>query len=301
MVYKKSLILTCVNGSDKKAVVTLESGAGEIVGTVRLYNFNEEPQGILSLGFLNDGKVVKSGLTKTSDDVYSFKISENTNLNDFTCALVRLSQGEAVPLLVGSTNKMVNSEERLCNSLSIFDEDVNVNKIKQTLDENEVFLEEQEEIDKLVDAEVQKAGCDAKCVDCKYRDAFFKLDDDTTPPPKEDEPTFYDEIKEQIQDLFGKYPEEDILKDIIPNSKWVKIDYEEKGEYYVVGMLYENDKIKYVCYGVPSMFEAGPPDDLKGFSQWLPLDGEKPEGFGYWITYQDAETGENVKLDYETV
>ena len=91
------------------------------------------------------------------------------------------------------------------------------------------------------------------------------------------------------------------MPSIIPFSKWVKIDYEEKGEYYVVGLMYENDEIKYVCYGVPSIYKEEPPKELNGFCQWLPIDTLKQEGFGYWITYQDAKTGENVKMEYETV
>ena len=76
---------------------------------------------------------------------------------------------------------------------------------------------------------------------------------------------------------------------------------EETGEYYVVGLMYENGEIKYVCYGIPSVYGDEPPKELKGFAQWLPIDSTKSDGFGYWITYQDAETGENVKLEFENV
>jgi len=301
MVYKKSVVLASVDGGVQKGVVTIENDAGELIGSVRLYNFNKDIDGILSLGILNSGEVIKAGLIKTDSSTYTFKVNGNKDLNDFTCAVINLNGGEAKPLLIGSTNKTGNTEERLCNSLSIFDEDVNVDKIKQTLDNNGVVLEDQEEIDNLVESEMQKVDCDNRCSDCKYRDAFFKLEDDDSPAPEDKEPTFFDEIKEQINSLFGKYPEEEILKSIIPNSKWVKIDYEDKGEYYVVGLLYEEEKIKYVCYGIPSFHSSEPPDDLKGFSQWLPIDAEKQDGFGYWITYQDADTGENVKLDYEII
>ena len=102
-------------------------------------------------------------------------------------------------------------------------------------------------------------------------------------------------IKEQIDGLFGKYPEEDFLNQIIPNSKWVKIDYEQNGEYYVVGLMYENDKIKYVCYGVPAVFEEEPPKELSGYPIWFSIDKEDPNGFGYWLTYQDAITGQPIR------
>ncbi len=299
MIYKKSAVLTSVCGGKEKAVVTLECDGGETIGNVRLYNFDKEPDGVLSLGFLSEGNVLKAGLVRENNAFYTFKMAGQKNLNAFSCALVNFAQGEAKPLLMGASGGVSKNEEKLCNSLCIFDQKTSVESVTSVLNENEIYLEEQEEIDRLIECEINE-DCESKCADCKYRDAFFKLEDDMTPAP-EPQPTFYDDIKEQIDTLFEKYPEEEILKQIIPDSKWVKIDYEEKGEYYVVGLLYEDGKIKYVCYGVPSIYSNEPPEDIKGFSQWLPVDSERENGFGYWITYQDAKTGENVKLNYEVV
>ncbi len=301
MIYKKSIVLTSVYGGGEKAVVTLENDGGEIIGNVRLYNFNKEPEGVLSLGILSNKEVLKAGLTKESDSFYTFKLNGSRELNSFTCALVNIVKGEPKPILQGSTNGITKTEESLCNSLSVFQQDASVDAVKKTLDDNSVFLEDQEEIDKLIDDEVVKLNCENRCGECKYRDAFFKLDDDVDFVQEEKPETFFDGIKEQIESLFEKYPEEEILKQIIPDSKWVKIDYEDKGEYYVVGLLYENNKIKYVCYGIPGMYSKEPPEELRGFSQWLPIDAEKEDGFGYWLTYQDADSGENVQLNYETV
>ena len=296
MIYKKNVVLSSVSNGREKGVLTLEYDGGDLVGTVKLYNFSKEPDGILSVGILNDGQVIKAGLSQQENGVYGFKISGTKELNNFSCALVNFVKGEVTPLLHGSTNGNITSEDRLVNSLGVLNEEPKLEKIKETLDENGVFLEEQEEIDNLIDDEF--SACDNHCSDCKYRDAFFKMED-SIKEPEEKEETFFDGVKEQITALFEKYPEEEILKQIIPESKWVKIDYEEKGEYYVVGLLYENDEIKYVCYGVPSVYSDEPPKDLKGFAQWLPIDSTKEKAFGYWITYQDAQSGENVKLEFE--
>ena len=300
MIYKKSVVLTSVTGSREKAVMTLEYDGGEMLGNVRLYNFNKEPDGILSVGILNNKKVLKAGLNKVSDSVYSFKLTNDKELNTFSCALVNFKNGEAVPLLQGSTNGMTLTEQRLCNSLSVFDEKPTVENVQKTLENNGVFWDDVDEVEEIIDGEFFNSSCGNKCSECKYRDAFFKLGDDIR-EPEEKEDTFFDGIKEQIGALFEKYPEEEILKQIIPESKWVKIDYEEKNQYYVVGLLYEGAEIKYVWYGVPSINMGEPPEELKGFSQWLPIDTTKDKSFGYWITYQDAITGENVKLNYETV
>ena len=86
---------------------------------------------------------------------------------------------------------------------------------------------------------------------------------------------------------------------MIPASKWVKVEYEDDGDFYVFGLLYEGEKIKYVCYGVPAIYEDEPPQELTGYPIFLPLDKNNLKGFGYWLTYQDAETGEPVKAIIE--
>ena len=300
MIYKKSVVLSSVDGGREKAVVNLSSDNNEVTGTVRLYNFDKEPAGILSLGILCNKEVLKAGLVQERSGVYSFKLNTEKDLTVFSCAVINLVQGEAKPLLLGASGGISSSEEKLASSLHIFDEEPTVERIKEVLDQNDVHLEEQEEIDKLIEKHFEN-DCDNKCAECKYRDAFFKLEDDITYKEEEKQDSFFDGVKEQIESLFNRYPEDEILKQIIPNSKWVKIDYEDKGEYYVVGLLYENDKIKYVCYGVPSTYSDEPPKELKGFAGWLPIDAGKEQGFGYWITYQDAESGETVKLNYELV
>jgi hypothetical protein len=44
-------------------------------------------------------------------------------------------------------------------------------------------------------------------------------------------------------------------------------------------------------------FSVDPPNEFNGLSQWLPLDPDKPEELGYWIIYQDAESGESVEIE----
>lgn len=300
MIYKKSVVLSSVKGGKEKGVLTLECDNGEIIGSVRLYNFNDEPSGILSVGILDGDKVLKAGLSSIGGLVYSFKINGERELKTFTCAVVNFVNGQATPLLLGACGGRVTGEERLCNSLCVFENEPTVKNVQNILDANDVYLEEQEEIDEIIDEHFCVNSNESGCNNCKYRDAFFKLGDDVKEPePKEE--MFYDDIKEQIEELFSKYPEDEILKQLIPDSKWVKIDYEEKNEYYVVGLLYENGQIKYVCYGVPSIVQDSPPEELKGLAQWLPIDVSKEKGFGYWLTYQDAKTGETIKMNYETI
>ncbi len=108
---------------------------------------------------------------------------------------------------------------------------------------------------------------------------------------------FYNLIKEQVDELFAKYPSENELEKLIPESKWVKVDYENDGHYYVIGLIYENDALKYICYGVPGTHDKEPPSDFAKYSQWIPLKANQPDGRGYWLMYQDANDGHSVNLE----
>ena len=48
----KTVILSAIDNSNKKAVLSLKNNDEECSGSIRLYNFKESPRGILTLGFL---------------------------------------------------------------------------------------------------------------------------------------------------------------------------------------------------------------------------------------------------------
>ena len=107
------------------------------------------------------------------------------------------------------------------------------------------------------------------------------------------------EIKERVDDLFKNNSREEYLEEIIPNSKWVKVDFQEGGDYYILGLIYEDDEIEFVVYGVPGVYQKNPPKEIAGYPTWFPLDKTKPESFGYWLSYQDAKTGDSIKAMVE--
>lgn len=293
MFYKKTLILSSVDGGNEKGVVNIEYSEGSLLGTVKLYNFKQEPDGILTLGILDGSEVIKAGLTRVANFKYNFRLGIVKELQSFSCGLINIYKGEATPLLHGATDGAMTSEERLAKVASSLGEEASLQEIKKVLDENQIYLEDQQEIEQQIDDELACCMGD-KCSSCKYRDAFFGKE------KKQDEQSesFFDGVREQITSLFDKYPEEEFLPSIIPFSKWVKVDFEQDGNYYVLGLVYENDNIKYICYGVPGWYDKNPPKDLNGFAKWLPLDANKPEEYGYWITYQDAQNGESVEISF---
>ncbi|MDE7082935.1 MAG: hypothetical protein K2O89_04445 [Clostridia bacterium] len=105
---------------------------------------------------------------------------------------------------------------------------------------------------------------------------------------------FYERMKEEIDGILAKYPQEKALEDLIEDSKWVRITYGESG-FYVFGVLYSGGKPKYICYGVPTSQSDAPPQSMEGLASFLPASPDDGE-CGYWVMYQDAETGASVKV-----
>ena len=107
---------------------------------------------------------------------------------------------------------------------------------------------------------------------------------------------FFDQVKTELEDLFLRFPSEDSLEKCFNDSRWVKIQYSEN-KYYVVGLIKENGKEKYVCYGVPANYSKNPPKELAGYCSFIPKSIFAPFGEGYWIMFQDANNGTCVHLE----
>lgn len=303
MYSKKSIVLSGVTDSSQKGILSIEQNGDSIFGNIRLYNFDKEPNGIISLGIYNDDKVVKAGLTRVSDMLFNFKSELKSIPQNFSCAVVNFVGGEPKPILYGNSNGY-------CEKDIIFDQVVNklkdattTQQVKNVLDDYNIDYsdEEKNEIEKELDKNITKedvALCanDGKCEDCEYKKYYFshvssleKHED-----KEEEQISFYEEIKEHIDKLFAENPTEQYLQKLLPNSKFVRVTLEDNN-YYVLGLIYSEEKLKYICYGVPGIYQNSPPRQLSGYPVWIPLDEEKTDGFGYWLTYQDAQSGESVK------
>ena len=113
--------------------------------------------------------------------------------------------------------------------------------------------------------------------------------------PKEfgEQNPYYLTKKKELDLIFEKFPKEEILSKNFSGDKWVKITY-ALDKYYVVGLIYQDGKEKYICYGVPSNYSETPPKELKGLCSFVPLSVFDLKGKGYWIMFQDAITGKHV-------
>ena len=295
---KKSLVLSDPDRTDKKAVLSIESRGGDVFGTVRLYNFSEMPNGILTLGIYSNDKVYKAGLTHKEGALYTFLSEESAFSGDFSCAIVKVYNGEAKPILFGALEGKSGGLDAVVKAVKGAE---NVKEVEEILDDYGLDYndEEKAEIEKALDEQF----C-SRCENCKYKQYFYASTlsnsdkEMTTSPPQKKAQTFYEELKPQIDKLFAENKEEGYLKSIFPDSKWVKVSL-DGDDFYVFGLIMEEGKVKYICYGVPGVYQKNPPRQLSGQPSWLALDEGNEEGFGYWLTYQDAENGESVKAIVE--
>ena len=116
--------------------------------------------------------------------------------------------------------------------------------------------------------------------------------------PIEENKTFYEQVKPQIDALFNKYEPCDDLCKVIPYSKWVKIVYDKEGNFYVLGLIFdEQGSVLYICYGMPAKDSKTPPDELEEYAGFVPKDIAYPDSDGYFVVCQDGVTGRTLKID----
>lgn len=318
MLSKKSMVLSDLDSkSNKRAVLTLEKDGDAVNGSVRFYNFPIVIEGILTLGFYVDNKVIKSGLTYKSTGYYTFKLFDDFIDKKFSCAVLNFNDAEAKPILYGSSEG--REEDVYASIIENLSSDFSKANVEKELDAHGIDYDENEkrEIEKEIDR------CLGDCKNCYYKEFFYEnaeqkraVDDESRVKSesktdyeesgenndleeKDEQEAFVKRLKPQIDKLFEKNPAETNLEEMFPSSKWVKVEYEDDGDFYVFGLIYDGDEVKYVCYGVPAVYEKEPPKELSGYPIFVPLNKEDKEGFGYYITYQDAETGEPIKAVME--
>jgi hypothetical protein len=122
----------------------------------------------------------------------------------------------------------------------------------------------------------------------KLKANFKKTLEEELKKPIASEKSFFDGIKESVTEFFEKYPPYEELSAVVPSSKWVKVDTEDT--FYVVGLLFNTSGITHICYGIPGEYSVKPSSEI--LTEWLPLNPEEWDKSGFWMIYQNAETGQ---------
>lgn len=104
---------------------------------------------------------------------------------------------------------------------------------------------------------------------------------------------FYKKMRAEIEGLLSAYPPEEELCAAVDGSKWVKICYGEDS-FYVFGVIFYEGEPKYICYGIPAKDSTSPPASMQGMASFLGV--KTQHGTGFWVIYQDADTGASVQI-----
>lgn len=83
---------------------------------------------------------------------------------------------------------------------------------------------------------------------------------------------------------------------VFPDSEWVKISYPGPTGWwhYISGKIYKNGALAAKVLGVPGEYGIAPPIWLEGFGTYLRC--FTGDARGYWLMFQDAETGEVLDM-----
>lgn len=305
----KNIILTSA-GKDLnlKGILNLETTTTKTLVGLKTYNFSKT-LGKFLLGLKCGDELFKVELSNGENYIIDKALDLNQKIS---AVVVKIEDNKSDILIWGSneTNKVwqnsfiydfdgskkeeiekqneikreeKTSQNEYVNIKSFDDEDFSI-KTFSDKENNIEDYETDEEIDSIVE---------------KSMNMFSEeLEEENKSQEKSDKSEFLASVEEQINELLNNYDEEKALEDIIPNSKFVKVN--SSGEnFYIFGVIYENSEIKYIVYGIPGEYSVKPDDEYSKFYQWLPLSPENPQGYGYYLMYQDALNGSQVEVVLE--
>lgn len=105
---------------------------------------------------------------------------------------------------------------------------------------------------------------------------------------------YYHTVKEEIDELFKNYPKDQTLNGVFHCSEWVRVKGEEGNPEYLVGVIYEDWRARYICYALPAEDSEAPPDEIKDICTFVPLSVFNDK-VGFFIIFQSAESGECIR------
>ena len=105
---------------------------------------------------------------------------------------------------------------------------------------------------------------------------------------------YYLSVKREIDELFSAYPKDDTLNGAFSCGQWVRIRGTKEKPEYLVGVLYEDGKAKYVCYALSAKHGEAPPDEIKNVCAFVPVSALL-NADGFFVIFQSASTGQCIK------
>lgn len=286
----KNIILTSADlKNTSKAILSLEKDSGLTRVVIKGFNL---PQNSLKrfLGIKTSSGFYKIELKNENEFLID---NDKINFNDkISAVIIEITEKKPQILMWGS-----NETTRVWQNsiMSNFSDETSENEtetsevLTQNIDNEIQDYETDEEIEKIIDKSLND-------------NEFEEIGDFEEKPQEEfdNKSDFLFSIEEQINELLNNYEEEKALEELIPNSKFVKVNSKSSDDnFYIFGVIYENNEIRYIVYGIPGEYAVKPDDEYAQYYQFLPLSNENPEGFGYYLMYQDAINGNQVEIIYD--
>ncbi len=100
--------------------------------------------------------------------------------------------------------------------------------------------------------------------------------------------TYYNTVRERLEAALKKFPPDERLKETFPLSEWVRA---ESGA--LLGVIYERGAPRYLCVAVERT--GDPPAEMGEHCTFVPA-SPYTETEGFWVVFQDADTGEYIKV-----
>lgn len=113
-------------------------------------------------------------------------------------------------------------------------------------------------------------------------------------PFKTDSDGYYLSVKSEIDELLKNYPRDDRLCGAFASSEWARIKGTQDDPQYLVGVVYEDGKARYVCYALKAENKNDPPNEIKDVCSFVPTSPFEEEK-GFFVIFQSAATGECIK------
>ncbi len=319
----KNIILTSNSENEKqKGFITLETTTQKTLVSIKLFGISPSEKCVLGIKCGDElFKVKLSGLN-------SYIIDKKLDLmQKVSVVVIEIENGKSKILVWGS-----NETTKVWQNSILFDfGDENKKEIVKQEARDNILSAQDVKNSNFIDENFNKNSFSAKTYDCEQKDddqIGFDYDENNFETDEEIEKLidenmssfenelndekienrvndetdnkfeFLNSVREQIDELLLTNPHEEALENLIPNSIFVKVEKED-GNYYVFGVIKENDEISYIVYGIAGEFSVKPDDEFKNYYQWFPLNPDSPEGYGYYLMYQDALNGSQIEMILE--
>ena len=111
---------------------------------------------------------------------------------------------------------------------------------------------------------------------------------------KTDSEGYYLSVKNEMDELIKKYPRDATLSCAFSCSEWVRVKGDKENPEYLVGIVYDDGRAKYICYALKAEDKDNPPPEIQNVCTFVPASPYDEER-GFFVIFQSAATGECVK------